>query len=403
MYFLIRVWGHERRRYAAYKFFIFTQAGGLLLLLAILGIYFEHGRAGGGYTFDYRALLDGRPAGGYAAWCLVGFTLAFLVKLPGIPFHTWLPDAHTEAPTAGSVILAGLLLKTGAYGLLRFAAPLFPEAASGLAPAAMVIGVAGIVYGAVLAFAQRDLKRLVAYTSISHMGFVLLGVFTFDELALGGVTLQMLCHGVSTGALFVLVGALGARLHTRDMDRMGGLRDALPRLSAAIMVFAMASLGLPGLGNFVGEFLTLAGTFREAAWAASLATTGLVFATVYSLWIIQRTLHGRRPASSSLSAGDLSPRETAVTAAMVVVIVALGLFPQPVLRTARSALRQVARQGAEMGFLREPPGGSSRGPREALEAMALLRGAAADGRRGGEPDGPQDREPRGEPRRGGSP
>src|SRR6185369_277053 len=208
MYFLIGIWGHENRVYAAIKFFLFTQVSGLLMLIAIVGLYFVHGRATGIYTFDYLQLLGTSMSPAVAMWLMLGFFIAFAVKLPAIPFHSWLPDAHTEAPTAGSVILAGLLLKTGAYGLLRFVVPLFPGAASAFAPIALIVGVVGILYGAVLAFAQPDLKRLVAYTSVSHLGFVLLGIFAWNDLALHGAVMTMVCHGISTGALFILAGAL---------------------------------------------------------------------------------------------------------------------------------------------------------------------------------------------------
>ncbi|MBM3122198.1 MAG: NADH-quinone oxidoreductase subunit M, partial [Chloroflexi bacterium] len=231
MVFLIAIWGHEHRRAAALKFAIFTQAGGLLLLLAILGLYVAHGHETGQYTFDYAA-LQGVSLGPVAAmWLALGFFVAFAIKLPAVPLHTWLPDAHTEAPTAGSVILAGLLLKTGGYGLIRLVAPLFPEAAERLAPAAMVLGVVGILYGAALAFAQTDLKRLVAYTSVSHLGFVLLGVFAGNDDGLRGAVVVMVCHGLSTGALFILVGALQDRLGTRDLRRMGGLWTLAPGFS----------------------------------------------------------------------------------------------------------------------------------------------------------------------------
>jgi len=253
--------------------------------------------------------------------------------------HSWLPDAHTEAPTAGSVILAGLLLKTGAYGLLRFVVPLFPEAATAFAPVAMVIAVIGILYGALLAFAQTDLKRLVAYTSISHMGFVLLGVFALNEIAMQGAVIQILCHGISTGALFVLVGALDERIHTRNLDRMGGLWSVVPRMGAVTMLFALASLGLPGLGNFVGEFLVLFGTYRVSIPLTVLATVGIVFATVYSLWIVQRAFHGPRREYPKLR--DLSPREVGIVALMIAAIFALGLAPQPVLNTTRTAVENV--------------------------------------------------------------
>ncbi len=268
MYFLISIWGHENRTYASLKFFIFTQAGGLLMLLSILGLYFIHGRAHGFYTFDYVLLLGTQLAPGTALWLMLGFFIAFLVKLPAMPFHPWLPDAHTEAPTAGSVILAGLLLKTGAYGLLRFVLPLFPDAVMAVTPLVMTMAVAGIIYGAVLAFAQTDLKRLVAYTSVSHMGFVLLGIFAWNQTAQQGAVMQMLAHGVSTGALFIVVGMIQERIHTRDLDRMGGFWTAAPRLSGVALVFGLASLGLPGFGNFVAEFMVLLGTFRVNVFAA---------------------------------------------------------------------------------------------------------------------------------------
>ena len=339
MYFLISIWGHENRIYAAIKFFLFTQVSGLLMLVAILGLYFVHGRNTGIYTFDYLQLLGASMSPATAMWLMLGFFIAFAVKLPAIPVHSWLPDAHTEAPTAGSVILAGLLLKTGAYGLLRFVVPLFPDAARAFAPAAMVIAVIGILYGALLAFAQTDLKRLVAYTSISHMGFVLLGVFALNEIAMQGAVIQILCHGVSTGALFVLVGALDERIHTRNLDRMGGLWSVVPRMGAVTMLFALASLGLPGLGNFVGEFLVLFGTYRVSIPLTVLATVGIVFATVYSLWIVQRAFHGPRREYPKLP--DLSPREVGIMGLMIVAIIALGLAPQPVLNTTRTAVENV--------------------------------------------------------------
>ena len=339
MYFLISIWGHENREYASYKFFIFTQAGGLLMLLSILGLYFIHGRDTGVYTFDYTLLLGTSMSPAAAFWLMLGFFVAFAVKLPAIPIHTWLPDAHTEAPTAGSVILAGLLLKTGAYGLLRFVLPLFPDASATMAPAAMVIAVTGIIYGAVLAFGQNDLKRLVAYTSVSHMGFVLLGIFAGNLISLSGAVMQMVAHGVSTGALFILVGMTQERIHTRDMDRMGGLWSLVPRLSAAGLVFALASLGLPGFGNFVGEFLVLSGSYRAGIPATALAAAGLVLAAIYSLRIVQRVFHGEAKAGMTLA--DLSTRETGTMAIMIVVILWLGMFPQLLLKTAEPALNAI--------------------------------------------------------------
>jgi NADH-quinone oxidoreductase subunit M len=262
---------------------------------------------------------------------MLGFFIAFAVKLPAVPFHTWLPDAHTEAPTAGSVLLAGVLLKTGAYGLLRFVVPLFPAAAHTFAPVAMALGVIGILYGALLAFGQNDMKRLVAYSSVSHMGFVLLGVFAWNTLALQGVVVQMLAHGISTGALFVLVGALQERIHTRDMRLMGGLWATLPRLSAYGMFFAIASLGLPGLGNFIGEFLILLGSFHTSVVLTVIAAGGLVAGAAYALLLVQRAFHGSpSPTLGVAKAIDLTAPHLAVMGVLVLAIIALGLYPQPV-------------------------------------------------------------------------
>lgn len=339
MYFLIGVWGHENRIYAAIKFFIFTQASGLLMLIAILGLSIIHYQQSGTLTFDYGDLLGTPLAPATATWLMLGFFAAFAVKLPAVPLHTWLPDAHTEAPTAGSVILAGLLLKTGAYGLLRFAVPLFPEAARAFAPVAMGLGVVSILYGAVLAFAQTDLKRLVAYTSVSHLGFVLLGIYAWQELALQGAVIQMIAHGISTGALFMLVGALQERIHTRDVQRLGGLWSVVPRMGGVGLFFAMASLGLPGLGNFVAEFLVLVGTYRVSLPMTVLATLGLVVATVYSLRIVQRTFHGEN--LGGWAPADLTTREMAAFGVMILALVWLGLYPQPVLNTAEPALKSL--------------------------------------------------------------
>lgn len=336
MYFLIGIWGHANRMYAAYKFFIFTQASGLLMLLAILGLYFIHGNATGEYTFNYFQLLGTSLSSVAGRWLMFGFLAAFLVKLPVVPFHSWLPDAHSEAPTAGSVILAGLLLKTGAYGLLRFVIPLFPEAAQEFAPWAMFLGVLGILYGAILAFSQTDLKRLIAYTSVSHMGFVILGVFAFNEWALQGVVMQMITHGISTGALFILAGFLYQRLHTRDIQQMGGFWATIPKMGVIALIFTMATLGLPGLGNFVAEFLTLVGSWQANQWMTAFATIGLVAATIYSLRIVQKVFLGSEAKNEALA--DLSYREMLISLSMVIVILYLGLYPQPVLNTVRGSI-----------------------------------------------------------------
>ncbi len=336
MYFLIGIWGHENRRYAAFKFFIFTQASGLLMLLSILGLYFIHGGQTGTYTFDYIQLLGTTFSDGAGQWLMLGFLAAFVVKLPVVPFHTWLPDAHSQAPTAGSLILAGLLLKTGAYGLIRFVLPLFPTAAHAIAPWAMLLGVIGILYGASLAFAQTDLKRLVAYTSVSHMGFVMLGVFAFNQLAMQGVVMQMITHGISTGALFILAGALYERVHTRDITTMGGFWKKAPFMGTIALVFVLASLGLPGLGNFVAEFLTLLGTWQSSPQLTIFATIGIVFATAYSLRIMQKVFLGQPINDKAVP--DLSLREKIILVPLVTSIIWLGLFPQPVFNTVKQLI-----------------------------------------------------------------
>ena len=262
---------------------------------------------------------------------MLGFFVAFAVKLPVVPLHTWLPDAHTEAPTAGSVILAGLLLKTGAYGLMRFVIPLFPHAAHEFTPVALVLAVIGIVYGAVMAFSQTDLKRLVAYTSVSHLGFVLLGIFSWNPLALQGAIMTMICHGLSTGGLFILVGGLQERIHTRDLEKMGGLWAAAPRLSGTALFFGLASLGLPGLGDFVGEFLVLLGAYQISVTITVIASLGVLASTFYALRMVQRAFQGPNTAGWQLA--DLTPREGLMMAVMIASLLWLGFYPQPVLNT----------------------------------------------------------------------
>jgi len=341
MYFLIALWGHERRQYASVKFFIFTQLSGLLMLIAILALYFTHHAATGIYTFEYEQLLSTPLSSTAAWWMMLGFFIAFAVKLPVVPVHTWLPDAHTEAPTAGSVVLAGLLLKTGAYGLLRFVLPLFPRTAHQFAPIAMILAVIGILYGGLLAFGQFDFKRLVAYTSVSHLGFVLLGIFAWNELALQGAVVTMIAHGISTGALFVIAGLLQDRMHTRDMSRMSGLWSTVPRLSGAGMFFALGSLGLPGLGDFIGEFLVLLGTYRVSRVLTVLAAIGVLVATFYGLRLVQRAFHGANVHEWRLP--DLVKREALILAPMIVILLWLGLYPVPVLNTFKPAMNRLQR------------------------------------------------------------
>lgn len=338
-YFLISLWGYERRQYAALKFFLFTQFGGLFLLISILALYTIHGQQTGLYTFDYQALLSTFLTPKAAAWVMAGFIIAFFVKLPVIPFHTWLPDAHTQAPTAGSLDLAGLLIKTGAYGLIRFVLPLFPEASHSFAPIAWGLGIIGIVYGAAMAFVQTDLKRLIAYTSISHMGFVLIGIFSFSPLALQGAMMIMIAHGISTGALFIMTGDVHRRVHTRDLTQMGGLWDQLPILGSITLFFAVASLGLPGLGNFVGEFLVLLGIYHTSIPTAVLASSGFIVSVLYALWIMQQIFYGhpfnREPQTT------LSPREMSIYGCSMLAIVWLGLYPAPIFDVLAPAINRL--------------------------------------------------------------
>ena len=331
MYFLIAIWGHERRIYASTKFFLFTQLSGLLMLIAIVTLAVLHNQSTGIITFDYQQLMQTPMSPRTARLLMLGFLIAFAVKLPAFPFHTWLPDAHTEAPTAGSVVLAGLLLKTGAYGMIRFALPLFPESSREIAPLMMGVGVIGILYGAVLAVGQSDLKRLVAYTSVSHMGFVLLGVFSRDPIALDGAVVQMISHGISTGALFMIAGLLQERMHTREIARMGGLWVTMPVLGGAALVFVMASIGLPGLGDFVGEFLVLVGAYRINPVLAAVAAAGVIIATLYGLRFVQGAFQG--PNVHEWKLPDLRPREWAALGMMILGLLWIGLYPQPTLHT----------------------------------------------------------------------
>jgi NADH-quinone oxidoreductase subunit M len=347
MYFLIAIWGHERRIYAAIKFFLFTQLSGLLMLAAIVTMAVLHQQSRGAYSFDYQSLQNLPLTPGTARLLLLGFFAAFAVKLPAFPVHTWLPDAHTDAPTAGSVILAGLLLKTGAYGLIRFVLVLFPESAREVAPAMMMLGVIGVLYGAFLAVSQHDLKRLVAYTSISHMGFVLIGIFAGNDTALAGAFIQMVSHGISTGALFILAGALQQRMHTREISRMGGLWKTMPNLSGAGFFFVMASVGLPGLGDFVGEFLVLLGAYRANVSLTAVATLGMIAAMLYGLKISSQVFQG--PNRHNWTLPDLFPREWAIAACMMACLLWLGLYPQSFIRTFQPASQSPARSIAAAG------------------------------------------------------
>lgn len=352
MYLMISIWGHERRSYAATKFFLFTQAGGLLMLISILALSIVHYRQTGVTTFDYSLLLGTSLPPETELWLMLGFFAAFAVKLPMVPLHPWLPDAHTEAPTGGSIILAGLLLKTGAYGLLRFAIPLFPNASERFAVVAMTLGVVGILYGALLAFAQTDFKRLVAYSSVAHLGFVLLGIYAGNLHARQGAIMAMIAHGLSTGALFMIAGLLQERLHTRDMNRMGGLWPVMPKLSGVTLVFSMASLGIPGLANFIGEFLVLLGTYRVNIPLAVLATIGVVGAALYSLILIQRTFHGEN--IEGWKVPDLGGAQFATLGAMILFSLALGLYPQPLLNASQPGVARIQTWGSPTSVQETP-------------------------------------------------
>ncbi len=330
MYFLIAIWGHEDRSYASMKFFLFTQISGLLMLVAIVALVWIHYSTHGVLSFDYNTLLGAELDGPVARLLMLGFFVAFITKLPSVPLHTWLPDAHTQAPTAGSVILAGIMLKTGAYGIIRFVVTLFPEASRDFWIYGMALGVASILYGGFMAYSQSDFKRLVAYSSIAHMGFVLVGVYSFNELGMQGAIVTMIAHGFSTAALFMMAGALQERLHTREMSKMGGLWVRAPRMGAITMFFVIASVGMPGLGNFIGEFLVLLGAFQKNVFLTVCAALGIVVAAVYGLSLMQRSFQGT-PNPDVPEMRDFAFREMSVMIVLMVALVWLGIYPQHVL------------------------------------------------------------------------
>ena len=328
MYLIIGIWGGPNRVYAAVKFILYTLAGSLLMLVAILFVYFQHGSATNAYTFDLPVLVRFViPAGRTQDLLFFAFALAFAIKVPMFPFHTWLPDAHVEAPTAGSVILAGVLLKMGTYGFLRFCLPLFPQASMHWAPLLFTLAIIGIIYGAWVSTVQPDIKKLVAYSSVSHLGFVVLGLFTLTMQGVVGGIIQMVNHGLSTGALFLMVGMIYERRHTRLIAEFGGLWKVIPAFSVLFLIVCLSSLGLPGLNGFVGEFLILVGTFQVHRLAAALATTGIIFAAVYLLWMYQRVCFGEVTREANRRLSDLSLREWAVLVPVLVFIVWIGVYP----------------------------------------------------------------------------
>ncbi len=331
MYFIIGVWGGPRRIYATIKFVLYTMAGSALMLIAILALVFAYHQTYNLWTFDLLKLQTLHIAARTQVWMFLAFALAFAIKVPLFPFHTWLPDAHVEAPTAGSVILAGVLLKMGTYGFVRFCLPLFPAATKQAVPLMATLAIIGIVYGALVAFAQRDVKSLVAYSSVSHLGFVMLGIFALNPEGLSGGVLQMVNHGLSTGALFLMVGMIYERRHTRLIADFGGLWRQLPIFASFFLVVMLSSIGLPGLNGFVGEFLILVGAFRVNPWYAALAATGVVLGAVYMLWMFQRVMFGPLDKKPNQELADLTGREIAILVPIVALILLIGVYPQPFL------------------------------------------------------------------------
>ena len=343
MFFLIGIWGGERRIYAAVKFFIYTAVGSLLMLVAIIALYFIY------QSFDYTTILQAMETNPLpeqtAYWLFLAFAIAFCIKVPVFPVHTWLPDAHTEAPTAGSVILAGILLKMGTYGLLRFNLGLFPKASKDWAWVLIALAVIGIIYGALVAMVQPDVKRLVAYSSVSHMGFVVLGIFSFTELGMQGALYQMLNHGVSTGALFLFVGFIYERRHTRMISDFGGLATPMPWYATLFVIATLSSIGLPFLNGFVGEFLILTGMWTSAfsrSWVVTmLAATGVIWAAVYMLWMLQRVLFGETTNPENARLRDLNTRELGLILPLMLLMLFMGVYPRPFLDRSKAAVELI--------------------------------------------------------------
>ncbi len=335
MFLIIGVWGGPRRVYSAFKFFLYTLLGSVLMLLAILAVYFETGSA------DIReALVYDFPAN-LQTWLWLAFFASFAVKLPMWPVHTWLPDAHVEAPTAGSVILAGVLLKMGGYGFVRFSLPMFPDASEYFTPLVFLLSVVAIIYTSLVALAQDDMKKLIAYSSVAHMGFVTMGVFTVTSEGLQGAMIQMLSHGIVSAALFLCVGVVYDRLHTREIARYGGLADTMPKYAAAFMVFMLASVGLPGTSGFVGEFLSLVGTFQVNSWVAFFATSGVILSVTYMLYLYRRVIFGVITRADLRAMADLTPIEVAIFAPMLAIVLWMGIYPGSFLRPMQPALAKI--------------------------------------------------------------
>ena len=341
MYFIIGVWGGPRKIYAAIKFVLFTMFGSLLMLVALLYLYFEYARYSGEYTFDLFKIMDMPIA--YQPQLLIfgAFALAFAIKVPLFPFHTWLPDAHVQAPTAGSVILAGVLLKMGTYGFVRICLPMFPEATLAYLPYISILAVIAIIYGALVSMVQKDVKSLVAFSSVSHMGFVMLGMFALNVQGLEGSVIQMINHGISTGALFLIVGMIYERRHTRLIEDFGGIAKVMPTFSAFFMIVVLSSIGLPFTNGFVGEFLILLGTYKTNVTLAILATSGVVLAACYMLWMYQRVIFGKVTHPENENLKDLTPREKLILVPLVLLIFWIGIYPKPFFERMEPAVKQI--------------------------------------------------------------
>jgi len=349
MYFLIGIWGYDRRIYASIKFLLYTMAGSVLMLLAIIWIAYQHQAVTGVPSFDLADLVALDVPAAAQTWLFLAFALAFAIKVPLFPFHTWLPDAHVQAPTAGSVILAGVLLKMGTYGLLRFAFPLFPQAALAFAPWIALLAVIGIVYGALVAMVQPDLKKLVAYSSVSHLGVVVLGLCAITVNGVEGAVYQMLAHGISTGGLFLIVGMLSDRRHTRQIAEFGGLKAVMPKFVAAFLLITLASIALPGMNGFIGEFLILVGSFSSATLNharvfTAVAATGVILSAVYMLWMFQRVNYGPVTSDKNRGLRDLDAREWLVIAPICVVAILMGVLPGLFLKPMEPAVRRTVEE-----------------------------------------------------------
>jgi len=350
MFLIIGVWGGPRRVYSAFKFFLFTLAGSVLMLVALLAIYIDAG------TADIPRLLAHRLPVSWQPWLWLAFFASFAVKVPMWPVHTWLPDAHVEAPTAGSVILAGVLLKFGGYGFLRFSLPMLPAASEAFAPLIFALSVIAVVYTSLVALAQEDMKKLIAYSSVAHMGFVTAGAFSFTLQGIEGAIFQMLSHGVVSAALFLIVGVVYDRTHSRDIETYGGLVHRMPAYAFAFMVFMLASVGLPGTSGFVGEILVLIGLFQVNAWVAALTATGVILGAVYMLYLYRRVIFGRLTKEALVRIGDLSAREIAVFAPLVVLVFWMGIFPAPFLKIMHASSANLVRQVDEGRRVANLPG-----------------------------------------------